>query len=521
MSRVRNGHVRRPHGARERRTESHRAGPSGRSRIDRTVAKTLPTGVSTPAGLPRTIAPRRLFGTNGIREVVGQQLTPPFATAVAGAVGRFLPAGSLVALGWDGRTSSPSLAKVVSGTLTLCGHHVLELGILPTPAIQLSVPAVGAALGVIITASHNPPEFNGFKIIDATGLEVDRATEEALEASIRGAPPTGVSFDRIMATRTDTHGAARYLEALVARVDADRIRARRPFVVLDCGNGASAVTSPELLRRLGCRVVTLNAQLDGTFPGRPSEPTEANLAQLRTTVPAVGADLGIAHDGDADRAVFVDAAGQFVPGERSLTLFAREQVRSAGGGIVVTPVSSSQSVEDVVRSLGGQVVYTRIGSPTVTREMRRLRAVFGGEENGGVIFPKHQFARDGAMAAAAMLDLLATAGTSVAKLIAELPSYFLRKEKIPCPEPLMEDVLIDLERRLTPAADKAVTIDGLKLYRNNGWVLIRRSGTEPLLRAFAEAKDRVTADRLLAETLDVMTETRDRLARERGIKLAE
>ncbi|MFI5415200.1 MAG: phosphoglucosamine mutase, partial [Candidatus Lutacidiplasmatales archaeon] len=169
----------------------------------------------------------------------------------------------------------------------------------------------------------------------------------------------------------------------VAQVDVASIARRKFTVVLDCGNGASVPTSPTLLRRLGCRVITLNGHVDGTFPGHLSEPTEANLVDLERTVPALGADLGIAHDGDADRAVFVDASGRYVPGEQTLTLLAREFVRRAGGGTVVTPVSASQSVEDVVRPLGGEVVYTRVGSPVVTREMLRRHAVFGGGRTAG------------------------------------------------------------------------------------------------------------------------------------------
>ncbi|MCI4345499.1 MAG: phosphoglucosamine mutase [Thermoplasmata archaeon] len=454
----------------------------------------------------------RLFGTNGIREVVGEKLTPAFAVDLAGAIARNHPVGAPIAVGWDGRTSSPGLAHLVAGTLALSGHDVVELGLLPTPAFQYSVAAEGAQLGLIVTASHNPPEFNGFKLIAADGLEVLRSVEEEIEASVAKQLAAPVPFDRILPIRTDPAGANRYLKAILSCVEVERIRKRGFFVVLDCGNGASAVTSPELLRRLGCRVVTLNGQVDGTFPGHPSEPTEANLSGLRATVPALGADLGIAHDGDADRAVFVDATGQYLPGERVLTLFARNRVRLNRGGIVVTPVSSSQSVEDVVVALGGQVTYTRIGSPTVTREMQRSKAVFGGEENGGLIFPELHLARDGAMSAAAMLDLLAREEQSLAGAVRDLPVYALRKEKLPCPEPQLEAVMKGIAESLAKTADKIVTLDGVKAYRDGGWVLVRRSGTEPLIRVFSEAKQSAVADRLVRETLEALIALRDRAA---------
>ncbi len=446
----------------------------------------------------------RLFGTNGIREVVGERIAGPFVAQVAAAAADYFPRGPTIAVGWDGRTSSAPYARIASATFALAGHRVLELGLLPTPAIQFNVVQVGAQFGMILTASHNPPEFNGIKCIAADGLEVPRDLEEEIEGRVaRGVTPS-VPYDRVGTILPDTLGAARYVDAILHRVDADRIRARRLTVVLDCGNGASVPTSPALLRRLGCRVISLNAHVDGTFPGHLSEPTEANLKDLARAVPAFGADLGIAHDGDADRAVFVDARGNFLPGERTLTLMARDAVRRHRGGIVVTPVSSSLSVEEAVRPIGGEVVYTRIGSPTVTREMKARDAVFGGEENGGLIFPELQLARDGAMTAAALLGLLAREEVDLVQATADLPTYSLRKEKVACPTALIDAVFQEITPRLTEGADQVITLDGLKVFRDGGWVLVRRSGTEPLIRVFAEARDPEAARRLADRTLELV-----------------
>ena len=440
----------------------------------------------------------RLFGTNGIREVVGTTLTPGFALRVARGIAATLPAGSRIAVGWDGRTSSPSLARLVGATLALSGHRVLELGLLATPAFQYSVPRTGAQLGVMITASHNPREFNGLKCIAPDGLEIPRSWEEAIEEAAAHLPSTTPGFDRIGSIQASTEAPERYIDGILERVDVEAIRRRRFTVVLDCGNGASIPTSPELLRRLGCRVVTLNGHVDGTFPGHLSEPTEANVGDLLKTVVALGADLGIVHDGDADRAIFVDAAGRYIPGEASLTLLARDRVAQRGGGVVVTPVTASQSVEDAVRPLGGEVVYTRVGSPTVTHEMQARQAVFGGEENGGLIFPEFQLARDGAMSAAAMLDLLAHHELTLAAALERIPRYTLLKEKLPCPAEIRGKVLERLAAELTPGSDRLLTIDGVKAFRDGGWVLVRPSGTEPLLRVFAEARDRPRAEALAA-----------------------
>ena len=438
----------------------------------------------------------RLFGTNGIREVVGERLTAPFLTCVAGAIGAMVPAGPPIVVGRDGRTSSRAFAEIMRSTLALAGHRVIDVGMLPTPAIQLEVRRLSAQLGVIITASHNPPQFNGVKLIAADGLEVTRAFEEGVENGVeRNETPTA-PFSQVGDVQLDVSGADRYVAAILARVDVPRIAARKFTVVLDCGNGASVATSPTLLRRLGCRVITLNGHVDGTFPGHLSEPTPANLADLALAVPAVGADLGIAHDGDADRAVFVDAGGRYVAGEETLTLFARDEVEKAHGGIVVTPVSGSQAVEDAIAPLGGSVVYTRIGSPAVAHAMQERHAVFGGDENGGLIFPAHQLARDGAMTAAAALDLLARRGTDLARVLAEIPRYALVKEKVACPIELREKVIERVLAALAPDSEKVVTLDGVKAYRTGGWVLLRPSGTEPIFRIFAESKDESRAREL-------------------------
>jgi phosphomannomutase / phosphoglucomutase len=441
----------------------------------------------------------RLFGTNGIREVVGASLTSAFATRVSSAIASVAPADRPVVVGWDGRTSSVALSRIVTSSLALAGHRVTEVGLLPTPAIQYSVLRLNAGFGVIVTASHNPPEFNGFKCIGADGLEASREVEERIEAAFDAAATPAVPFDRVGEIVRDDLGAERYLHGILEQVDRNRIAARKFRVVLDCANGASVPTSPRLLQRLGCRTVTLNGHVDGTFPGRRSEPTEANLGDLCRLVPSVGADLGVAHDGDADRAIFVLADGTFVGGETMLAALARDAVERAGGGTVVVPVSTSQCVEEAVAPLGGRVVYTRVGSPSVVRAMREHHAVFGGEDNGGLIFPAFQLARDGAMTAAGALDLLARKGVSLAELLREVPRHHLIKETVACPVELRAPVLQRVRERLDRGGARVDTLDGLKVYTAKGWLLLRPSGTEPIFRVSAEAKDAADA-KALSET---------------------
>jgi len=448
----------------------------------------------------------RLFGTNGIREVVGTTLTPAFVTRVACAIATVAPTDRPVVVGWDGRTSSPAFARLVGSTLAVGGHRVIEVGLLPTPAVQYNVPRLGAGFAVIVTASHNPPELNGLKCIADDGLEVSREVEERIEAAYDASSAPSVPYDRVGEVDHDALGAERYLRGILEQVDRKRVAARRFHVALDCGNGASVPTSPRLLQRLGCRTVTLNGHVDGTFPGRRSEPVEANVGDLKRLVPSVGADLGVAHDGDADRAVFVRSDGVYVPGETMLALLARDAVERAHGGTVVVPVSTSRCVEDAVAPHGGRIVYTRIGSPSIVRAMREHRAVFGGEDNGGLIFPAFQLARDGAMALAGTLDLLARRGASLADLVRDIPSYHLLKETVACPVELRAQVLARVAERLGRGGAKVETLDGVKIYSSRGWVLLRPSGTEPIFRVAAEAKDPSDARALADEGLRTVRE---------------
>jgi phosphomannomutase/phosphoglucomutase len=224
-------------------------------------------------------------------------------------------------------------------------------------------------------------------------------------------------------------------------------------------------------------------------PSHSSEPTPENLKDLVKTVKALDADVGIAHDGDADRAVFVDEKGNFIPGEKTLAFLAGEIVKEKRGGLVVTAVSSSSCVEDAVEKYGGKIEYTKVGSPIIARVMKKKNAVFGGEENGGLIFPEFQYCRDGGMAAAKILEVMAKTRKNLSELIATVPTYFLYKTKIPCSEEKKENALKKFAEEMKKQKLKISTIDGVKIFFSKGWVLIRPSGTEPIYRIFAESKN--------------------------------
>jgi len=442
-----------------------------------------------------------LFGTNGIREVVGDGLTARFVADIVGACAAVHGARGRALVGTDARTSSPALGRVAAGALSMGGIDVVELGILPTPAIQYNVPLLGARFAIIVTASHNPPEFNGIKGIASDGLEFTRETETRVEAAYAAQEFPRVPYNRIGNISSDPNGGTRYVDGILSRINVETVFKKHLNVILDCGNGTSSATSTVMLQRLGARYVSLNATFDGTFPAHNSEPTEANLQGLVKTVRAVGADFGVAHDGDADRAVFVDEKGAYVSGEKILTLLARESIRSHGGGTVVTPVTSSDALAEVIAPFGGKVHYTRVGSPVVTRAMKEVGGVFGGEENGGVIFAEHQMARDGAMTLAKVMELIASSGKSLSTLLSELPPYHLVKEKVRCPVSLREKVLERVPSMLDSGKGTDVTtLDGVKVRLTDGWVLVRPSGTEPIYRIFAESKDQRVADDLAKTT---------------------
>ncbi len=443
----------------------------------------------------------RLFGTNGIRGVVGQDMTADLAVRVGHAIGTHFGAGS-VALARDPRLSGPMLSRAVAAGLMASGLEVIDLGMVPTPCAQYYVHVHGGLKGgVVITASHNPREFNGIKALDAQGMEMAREEEEAIEKVYFEAKYAVADWSAVGALRSDDSAIDLYLRGILSRVDVDAIRRRKLTVVADPANGAGCVTTPYLLRSLGCRVLTLNGQPDGAFPGRLPEPTVEHLGDLMRIVVEAKADLGVAHDGDADRAVFVDERGAFVYGDRSLALLARAEL-ARRGGLVVTPVSTSSVLDDVVRETGGKILHTRVGSPIVARAMLAQGAAFGGEENGGIIFPAHQFCRDGGMTVAKMLEVLATEGKSLSALVAALPQYSLKKEAVEVPVAKREATLNSLVALVQ--GREVDTIDGVKIHEKDGWVLVRPSGTEPLFRVYAEAKTPERAQALAAEGAELV-----------------
>lgn len=439
---------------------------------------------------------QRMFGTNGVRGIVNEDMNAELALQMGKAIGKFF--GGSVAIATDSRVSGDMIKAAVSAGLMATGCTVVDLGIVPTPAIQYYVKTNDDAVGgVMITASHNPPMFNGIKCIDGDGTEMPREKEEEIEILYASDIPCR-PWNEIGTIETYGTAGEEYIDAVLSHVDVAAIRKAKLTAVVDCANGAACVTTPLLMKKLGVRAVTLNADIQGEFPGHLSEPTAENLKDLLALTKFVGADLGCAHDGDADRAVFATNTGEFVPGDKSLSLIAKTTVTADKGGIIVTPVSSSSMVEEVVTNAGGKLVYTAVGSPVVARRMMAESSKFGGEENGGLIFAEHQYCRDGAMTIAKMLESIVKFGPLV-KQLEELPVYYTDKRKIECPNNRKNDLIEAMKEKFSPG-NKVDLTDGMKiLFSDGGWVLLRPSGTEPIFRIYSESKDKSIAENRCAE----------------------
>lgn len=439
---------------------------------------------------------QRLFGTNGVRGVSNEDMSPELALKLGKAIGTFFQGNIIIAT--DTRTSNEMLKNAVISGLISTGCNVFDAKIAPSPALQYYVKNSDADAGVIITASHNPPEFNGIKVIDKDGVELSRNKEKEIEKIYFNEKFVRVAWNELGKVY-DVDILDFYIEGILSLINEDEIRKKNFKVVLDCCNGAACFTMPYLVSQVA-KVITLNAQPDGNFPGRQPEPTPESIRELMKAVKEFDADLGVAYDGDADRAIFVDENGNFVYGDKSLAIMAGFKVEKKRGK-VVTPVSTSSCVEEYVKAKGGEIVYTKVGAPIVARKMLEINAVFGGEENGGLIFPEHQFCRDGGMATMAMLELLAIKNKKLSELVEKVPKYYLIKTKVKCNN--KKEVMEKLKEKID--AKKFDFTDGIKAFFDDGWVLIRPSGTEPIIRIYAEGKSQKDAEKI-AEKYKKMVE---------------
>ncbi|MFX1264988.1 MAG: phosphoglucosamine mutase [Promethearchaeota archaeon] len=450
----------------------------------------------------------RLFGTNGVRGVINEGLTVEMALDIGRATGTVLGPGN-IALSQDSRMGGAMFTGAITSGILSTGCSVIDIGLAPTPTLQFVVPRLECAAGLMITASHNPPEFHGIKVMGSNGIEVPRDVESKIESVYFNKDFKVAGWKEIGTSQRHEDAIRDYIDAIKLHVNKEEIANRNLRVVIDCANSVGALVTPLLLRELGCHVISLNAQLDGKFPGRNPEPSPKNLSNLSKAVVSAGADIGIAHDGDADRATFVDENGQVLWGDQSFAIVASRVLSRKKGSVLVTPVSSGRLMEDIAKASKAKIDWTVVGSIVVSHRLEEIGADLGGEENGGVFYPPHQSVRDGAMTAAQVVEIMSAEKKKLSELVSELPHYFSTKIKVPVESEKKEAVLKRL-LKLTEGQER-ITLDGVKLMYDDGWVLIRPSGTEPLWRCFSEATTQKLADRLADRGVSLIKEAINQL----------
>jgi phosphomannomutase len=434
------------------------------------------------------------IGITGVRGVVGQTLTPELVVRFAEAFGSYLDGGRVLVCR-DPRPSGPMVQAAVTAGLLSVGSEVVDLGVCPTPSLQLAVPWLGAKGGVSITGGHNPPEWNALKFVRGDGLYLSSIQgEELLDIFHQGAFERA-GWDR-MATRVGEEDAIpHHLEALAARFDTAAVRARRLRVAVDCGNGSCARLVPRWLEALGCEVLPINDDPSLPFPRLP-EPSVATAAQARAIVLAGHADLGLVLDADGERLSLVDETGRPLSEELTLPLAAAAALARRRGPIV-TNVSTSGVVDRVAARFGATVVRTPVGQAFVSEAILEHRAVLGGEGNGGVAVPEVHATHDSAAAVGLLLEHLAHSGRTLCALVADLPTSVVRKLAVPVAPRLLFSALQEFREAIGEVEGATVDqTDGVKIVWPDGWVHVRASNTQSLLRVIAEADDAARAQEL-------------------------
>lgn len=435
-----------------------------------------------------------MFGTSGIRGPVGDDVTASLALTVGRALG---VETERVVVGRDPRDSGEPLQDALTAGLRESGTDVVDLGVSATPTVARAVSWEAADAGVVVTASHNPPEDNGIKLWQQSGQAFDEARRERIANRITAETRSLVPWDEI-GTRESVDHLETHREAITSAVDLEKPLS----VVVDVGNGAGGLTA-EALAALGCDVETLNAQPDGSFPGRPSEPTAANCQSLTTLVASTDADLGIAHDGDADRMRAVTGDGEFLSGDVLLAVFAREAASS--GDRVAVPVDTSLAVEDHLREAGIEPTRTPVGDVYVAAEASKAGVAFGGEPSGAWIWPDQTLCPDGPLAACKMAAL--EAETSLTERAAAVETYPIRRESFEVAEKtaIMEAVAT----RASTEYDSISRLDGVRVDLGDGWFLLRASGTQPLVRLTAEAREKRRLEAIVDEARALFDRARE------------
>ena len=424
----------------------------------------------------------KLFGSSGIRGITNKEVTVDLALKVGLALGS---SKKSAVIGRDPRIAGEMIEHALISGLVSAGCDVVRVGLVTTPTLAHATRNYDC--GVMVTASHNPSEYVGIKLWNPDGMAFDSVQQEEIEETVASGIFKQVEWSQIGNVTTNSNAVREHSEMIqrnfrsIEPIESTKTTKSSPMrVVLDCGCGAGGTITPYLLREMGCKVITLNAQTDGYFPARNPEPNDVNLGLLKKAVVEFDADLGIAQDGDADRMMAVDENGVFVTGDEMLAIFAGDECKA--GGTLVVPVDTSMVVDDALPN--SSVVRTRVGDVYVAEEIKRTGADFGGEPSGSWIFPKVSYCPDGIYAAARLIEIVRETG--LAELRNKLPQYPTKRGTVVCENDKKGNVM-DMVRSKMGALGKVTDIDGVRVEMDGGWLLVRPSGTEPKIRITAEA----------------------------------
>jgi phosphoglucosamine mutase len=422
-----------------------------------------------------------LFGSSGVRGVVNKEFTPELAASIGMAVGSNAKCS---VIGMDSRTSGPMVEAAVSSGLMAAGCDVFHAGVVTTPTLAEAARSMNC--GVMITASHNPPEYAGIKLWNPDGMGFGVNQSRTIEELVGSGKFKLAAWDEVGRNHLFPEAVENHACRIIQGVGKAKLK-----VVVDCANGPASTITPIVLQRMGCRVITINSNIDGHFPGRPPEPVEENLSDLKHAVVSMHADLGIAHDGDADRMVAIDDKGQFLGGDQLLALFAKKHAKKK----VVVTVDASMAIDDYIDA---KVIRTRVGDVFVSEAVKKQKAEFGGEPSGTWIFPDQSFCPDGILAAARLVEMASK--NKLSELRKKVPVYPIIREAVRFDPKYKEIVLKKLDQELKAVeCDELLTLDGFRLQFEDGWALVRPSGTEPKIRYLAEARTEKRAKEIMNE----------------------
>lgn len=441
------------------------------------------------------------IGISGVRGLVGETFTPELVVGFAQAFGTYLDSGRILVCR-DARPSGPMVRSAVLGGLLASGCEVIDLGVCPTPSLQLAVRWLDAEGGISITAGHNPEPWNALKFVRADGLYLNSLQADELLDIFHQGEFAKATWENIRSAVVERDAITHHLEALARAFDVEAIKARRLTVAVDCCNSSCSNLSPRWLAQLGCEVLAVNDDPSAPFPHAP-EPTRRTMAQLRSVVKAGRADIGFAHDADGERLGIVTESGEILGEEATLPLCAEIELRRESG-MVVTNVSTSGAVERVAARHGATVIRTPVGQAFISEAMSENRAVIGGEGSGGVIVPRVQLTHDSAAAVGLILEHMALTGVKISELAATLPRLSMLKHDVEVEPNRIYSVLQRVYEELERAGLPFDQTDGLKVQRPDGWVHVRVSNTESKIRVIAESDTDARAEELLDWARDLL-----------------